>query len=78
MSYLIERGIYNGAKSLNLGAGGNQEPMPGFHLAIKIWGGSVINEWAYLARQVPWNTFLGEFLYNIVWVIFDQKQILVV
>ena len=25
---------------------------PGFHLATKIWGGSAINEWAYLARQV--------------------------
>ena len=39
------------------------------HLATKIWGGSVINEWAYLERQVPWNTFLGEFLYflQIVW-----------
>ena len=32
------------------------------HLAIKIWGGSVINEWANLAHQVPWDVFLGEFL----------------
>ena len=25
----------------------------GFHLATKIWGGSVINEWAYLVHKVP-------------------------
>ena len=36
--------------------------LSGFHLAMKIWGGSAINEWAYLARQVPWDIFLGEFL----------------
>ena len=34
----------------------------GFHLATKIWGGSALNEWAYLAHQVPWDVFLGEFL----------------
>ena len=35
---------------------------PGFHLAIKIWGGSIINEWVYLAHQVPCDVFVGEFL----------------
>ena len=34
----------------------------GFHLATKIWGGSTINELVYLARQVTWDIFLGEFL----------------
>ena len=29
----------------------------GFHPATKIWGGSAINEWAYSARQVPWDVF---------------------
>ena len=32
----------------------------GFHLATKIWGGSVINEWAYLVCQVTWNVSLGD------------------
>ena len=37
--------------------------MPGFHLATKIWGGSALNELAYLAHKVPWDVaFLGEFL----------------
>ena len=36
--------------------------LSGFHLATKIWGGSAINEWAYLARQVPWDVFLGKLL----------------
>ena len=35
-----------------------------FHLATKIWGGSAINEWAYSACQVPWDVFLGEFLFG--------------
>jgi hypothetical protein len=30
----------------------------GFHLATKIWGGSTINEWTYVACQVPWDVFL--------------------
>ena len=29
----------------------------GFHVATKIWGGSAINEWAYLVRQI-----LGRYL----------------
>ena len=33
-------------------------PLSGFHLATKIWGGSMINEWAYSARKVPWDVFL--------------------
>ena len=38
--------------------------MAGFHLVIKIWGGSAIKEWAYSAHHaVPWDIiFLGEFL----------------
>ena len=31
-----------------------------------------MNEWAYSARQVHWDIFLGEFLQ----IIFDQKQML--
>ena len=51
---------------------------PGFHLATKIWGGSEINEWAYSARQLPGDV---ENFFNssrLFWVIFDQKQMLVV
>ena len=45
----------------------------GFHLAIKIWDVSAINEWVYFARKVPRNVFLGEFphAYNFNK---DQKQ----
>ena len=49
-----------------------------FHLATKIWGGSEINEWAYSARQLPGDV---ENFFNssrLFWVIFDQKQMLVV
>ena len=47
----------------------------GFHLAAsnQNLGWKCDNEWAYLARQVPWDTFLGDFL-RIVWGNFDQKQ----
>ena len=34
----------------------------GFHLATKIWDGSVINEWVYLENQVPWDMCVEEFL----------------
>ena len=30
---------------------------PGFHPVTKIWGGSMIIEWVYSARQVPWDVF---------------------
>ena len=34
-----------------------------FHLATKIWDGSMINHLAYSAHQVPWDLiFLGDFL----------------
>ena len=52
--------------------------MPGFHLGTKIWGGSMINEWTYLARQVPWDIFLGEFLQIISGNFLIKKQMLVV
>jgi hypothetical protein len=32
-----------------------------FHLATKIWGGSAMNKWEYVARQVPWGVFKKEF-----------------
>ena len=41
---------------------GNIEHQAGFHLATKIWDGSTINEWAYLAYQVPCGACFGEFL----------------
>jgi hypothetical protein len=31
--------------------------MAGFLLATKIWGGSAINEWAYVACQIHWDVF---------------------
>ena len=31
--------------------------MSGFHLATKVWDTSAINEWVYLACQVPWTYF---------------------
>ena len=43
----------------------------------KNWGGSMINEWAYSAHQVPWDdsSFNSSSLF---WIIFDQKQMLVI
>ena len=41
--------------------GSSRVPQSGFHLTINIWGGSAINEWAYLARQ-----FLGMYLFGAI------------
>jgi hypothetical protein len=47
---------------------------PGFHLATKIRGGSAINEWAYVARQVPWDVFSeGLLILQDFSVVFDEK-----
>ena len=51
--------------------------MSGFHLVTKNWGGSTVKEWAYLARQVPWDVLLGVIL-QVVWAVFNQKQMVVV
>jgi hypothetical protein len=42
----------------------------------KIWGGSVTNEWAYVAHQVPWGV-LREFP-DCFRDIFKQKEMLVI
>ena len=32
--------------------------LTGFHLATKVWGGSVIYGWAFKVCQAPWDIFL--------------------
>ena len=35
----------------------NNYHLSGFH-PTKVWGGSMINEWVYLAYQVPWDVLI--------------------
>jgi hypothetical protein len=44
--------------------------LPGFLLATKIWGGSAINEWAYVACQIPWDVFSES-----LWITSDEKVV---